>query len=259
VTTRAEGLRTVGRVLRAKLFELRATPSAWWLAAGTAGYGVAVVVLLLALLDVVAEDEGALRALLASSGGGGALLVLFGIVFAAGEYRHRTIIPLVLAEPRRLPALTGQLAAYAVAGLITGLVATSASLVVAFGWLSARGDPFVLGAGAVVAIVAGGAVHAAVGAVLGGSVGTLLRNQVAAAIAVFVYLAMVDPVLAQAVPAYGRFGPTALGIALSGGVPAPGGPGQRLLPWPLAAMVWGGTAVLCAVAAAAVTRRREIS
>jgi hypothetical protein len=69
---------------------------------------------------------------------------------------------------------------------------------------------------------------------------------------------MVDPPLAQAVPAYGKFGATALGMAMSGGVPAPSGPGQQLLAWPLAMAVWGGAAVLFALGAAYVTRRREI-
>ena len=75
----------------------------------------------------------------------------------------------------------------------------------------------------------------------------------------FVYLVMVDPPLAQAVPAYGKFGATALGMAMSGGVPAPGGPGQQLLAWPLAIAVWGGAAAPFAVGAAYVTRRREIA
>jgi ABC-2 type transport system permease protein len=258
MTGRLAGAHAVRRVLLAKLFELRHTPSAWWLTTGTVAYGVAVVMLLLALLDVESWDEAGLRALLATAGGSGALMVLFGVVFAAGEYRHRTIVPLMLAEPRRLPALTGQLVAYAVAGLVTGLAATSVLIVAVSAWLSVRGEPFDLGAGALAAIIAGGAVYAALGAVLGGGVGALTRNQVAAAIVVFAYVAMVDPPLAQAIPEYGKFGPTALGIAMSGGVPAPSGPGQQLLGWPLATAVWGGTAILCSAAAAVVTRRREI-
>lgn len=258
MTSPPAALPAIHRVLRAKLFELRHTPSAWWLVAATVVYALTVVLLLLALLDVPSWDEAGLRALLASAGGSGALMVLFGVVYAAGEYRHRTIVPLTLAEPRRVPALVGQLLAYAVAGLATGFVATSVSLVAAYSWLSVRGEPFDLGAGALLALVVGGAVYTALGAVLGGGVGALVRNQVAAAIVVFAYLAMVDPPLAQAIPAYGKFGPTALGIAMSGGVPAPGGPGQELLVWPLATAVWGGAAVLFAVAASYVTRRREI-
>lgn len=247
------------RVLRAKLFELCRTPSAWWLAGGTAIYALIVVLLLLALLDVPSWDEAGLRALLASAGGSGALMVLFGVVHAAGEYRHRTIVPLMLAEPRRSPALAGQLLAYAAAGLCTGCLATSVSVVAAYGWLSVRGEPFDMSVAAVTAVIVGGAVYTALGSVLGGGIGALVRNQVAAAVIVFAYVAMVDPPLAQAIPAYGKFGPTALGIAMSGGLPAAGGPGQQLLAWPVATAVWSGIALLLAFAAAYVTRRRDIT
>jgi hypothetical protein len=167
-------------------------------------YALALVLLLLALLDVPSWDEAGLRALLASAGGSGALMVLFGVVHAAGEYRHRTIVPLTLAVPRRSPALAGQLLAYAAVGLLAGIIATSVSVVAAYGWLSVRGQPFDLGVGAIAALVVGGAVYAALGAVLGGGIGALARYQVAAAIVVFAYLVMVDPPLAQAVPAYGN-------------------------------------------------------
>jgi hypothetical protein len=246
------------RALRAKLFELRRTPSARWLVTATVVYALTVVLLLLALLDVPSWDEAGLRALLAPAGASGALMVLFGVVHAAGEYRHRTIVPLTLAEPRRTPALAGQLLAYAAAGLPAGFIATTVSVVAAYGWLSVRGEPFDLGAGAIAALVVGGTVYTALGAVLGGGIGALATNQVAAAIVVFAYVVMVDPPLAQAVPAYGKFGATALGMAMSGGVPAPSGPGQQLLAWPLAMAVWGGAAVLFALGAAYVTRRREI-
>lgn len=249
----------VRRALRAKLFELCRTPSAWWLMAATAVYALAVVLLLLALLDVPSWDEAGLRALLASAGGSGALMMLFGVVQGAGEYRHRTIVPVALAEPRRVHALAGQLVAYAAAGFVAGLAATSIATVAAHTWLSVHGEPFLLDAGAVATVIVGGAGYTAIAALLGGGLGALARNQVAAAIVVFAYLAMVDPPLAQAVPEYGRFGPTGLGIAMSGGVPAPRGPGQELLSWPLAALVWGGVAMLCAVAAAVVTRRRDIA
>jgi ABC-2 type transport system permease protein len=158
-----------------------------------------------------------------------------------------------------VPALAGQLLAYASAGFCAGFLATSASIMAAWGWLAAQGEPFDLGVGALAAIVGGGAVYTALGSVLGGGVGALVRNQVAAAVIVFMYVAMVDPPLAQAVPAYGKFGPAALGIAMSGGVPAQGGPGQELLAWPLATAVWSGITVLLALTATHVTRRRDIA
>lgn len=223
------------RVARVTLYELWRTPSAWWLAALATLYPLVVIGLLLGLLDET-WDAAAVRSLLASASAVGVLMVLFGVVQAAGEYRHRTIVPLVLAEPRRASAVVGRMAGYAVAGAAVGLAATVLSILLTYGWLAASGDRFDLGAGPLTAIVVGAMAYTALGTVLGGGLGWLARNQVAAAIAVFAY-AMLDPPLAQAIPAYGRFGATALGVAMSGGLPVAGGPGQRLLPWPAATAV----------------------
>jgi ABC-2 type transport system permease protein len=245
------------RVTRSTLYELRHTPSAWWLGALAVTYPLVVIGLLLGLLDAVWDSDG-IRSLLASASAVGALMVLFGVVHAAGDYRHRTVLPLMLAHPGRTPAAAGRLAAYAAVGAGVGLAATILSIALTYGWLAASGVPFDIGAGALAAVLLGATGYSALGAVLGGGLGALARNQVTAAIAVFVYLAMLDPPLAQVIPAYGRFGPTALGIAMSGGPPAEGGPGQRLLPWPVATAVWAGGALLLAIAGITATRRREL-
>jgi hypothetical protein len=244
-------------VVRATLYELRHTPSAWWLAGLAVLYPLVVIGLLLGLLDVGWDRDG-LRSLLASASSVGALMMLFGVVQAAGDYRHRTIVPLMLARPTRTSAVVGRLAAYAAAGVAVGLTAAILSVALTYGWLTASGARFDLGAGALAAIILGTTAYTALGTVLGGGLGALARNQVAAAIAVFFY-AMLDPPLAQAIPAYGRFSLTALGIAMSGGPPAEGGPGQRLLPWPAATAVWTGAALLLAAAGLLATRRRELA
>jgi hypothetical protein len=243
--------------MRSTLYELWRTPSAWWLAVVAVLYPLVVIGLLLGLLDVAWDSVG-LRSLVASASGAGALMVLFGVVQAAGDYRHRTIVPLVLARPDRTGAVIGRLAGYAVAGAVVGLIATILSIALAYGWLTASGAGFDIGAGALAALLVGATGYAMLGSVLGGGLGALARNQVSAAIAVFVYVAMLDPPLAQAIPAYGRFGPTALGIAMSGGLPAEGGPGQRLLPWPAATAVWAGAALLLVTAGMVATSRREL-
>jgi ABC-2 type transport system permease protein len=245
------------RIIRSTLYELWRTPSAWWLGVLAVLYPLVVIGLLLALLDVAWDSDG-IRSLIASASGVGALMVLFGVVQAAGDYRHRTIVPLVLALPGRTDAVIGRLAAYAVAGAVVGFVATILSIALTYGWLTATGARFDVGAGALAAVLLGSTAFTTLGSVLGGGLGALARNQVAAAIAVFVYLAMLDPPLAQAIPEYGRFGPTALGIAMSGGLPAEGGPGQQLLPWPAATAVWAGAALLLVIAGVVATRRREL-
>jgi hypothetical protein len=244
------------RIARATLYELWRTPSAWVVAALATLYPLVVIGLLLGLLDET-WDAASVRSLLASASSVGMMMVLFGVVQAAGEYRHRTIVPLLLAEPRRTPAVVGRLAGYAVAGAVVGLVAAALSILLTYGWLAASGNAVALRAGPLVAVIAGATAYTALGTVLGGGLGGLARNQVAAVIAVFAYMNL-DPPLAQAFPAYGRFGATALGVAMSGGLPEAGGPGQRLLPWPAATAMWAGAALALVGAANLATRRREL-
>jgi ABC-2 type transport system permease protein len=186
-------------------------------------------------------------------------MILFGVVQAAGEYRHRTIMPLVLAEPRRAQAVIGQLLAHAVAGALAGLVAALGVLAATAVWLAAEGTAFAVGGGSVAVALLGGTLYTALATVLGAGLGMLARNQVAATIAVLVYVQVVDPNLAMAVPRYGQFGPIALGSAMSGSPPQQGGPGQQLLPWPAATGVWLAAALVLALAGLLASRRRELA
>lgn len=243
------------QVLKAKLYELPRTPSAWVIAALACAGPLAGLTVIFAVFPV--QDADDIRAQLSWAASAGSVMILFGVVQAAGEYRHRTIIPLLLAAPRRGAAVAGQLLAYAVAGAVVGLVAALGVLAFAAVWLRAEGTPFEIGAGAIAVAVLGSAFYTTLATVLGAGLGMLARNQVAAAIAVLVYVQMVDPNLAMAFPDYGQFGPIALGAAISGSPPQTGGPGQQLLAWPAATAIWTGAALILALAGLLATLRRE--
>lgn len=74
----------------------------------------------------------------------------------------------------------------------------------------------------------------------------------------FSYLAIVDPTLAALAPAYGRYGVTSIGIALSGGTYGIDGQGTSLLPVPAALAVYVACTALTVAVGALATARREL-
>lgn len=247
----------LGRAVRAELVKLRDTPSVWLLA------GLAVLAVLLGIgLTIILRQIRTVedvRSLLSFTAAGGFMVILLGLVVSAGEYRHRTIVPTTLADPGRARSFGGQMLALALVGLAVGVVASV--LVTAFTFVGAAmaADPPPVAAADILVAVVGGIVYTTIAAVLGGAIGALARNQVAGAIAMFVYLSMVDPLVGMAVPNYGQFGPIALGIAIGGASPDPsGGPGALLLAPVVAGAVWFSYAAVLSIAAFVSTTKREL-
>lgn len=245
------------RVARAKLYEWRRTPSAWVIAALAVLAPLAGLIVIFIVFDMRGPND--IRAQLGWSGAAGSVMILFGVVQAAGEYRHRTIVPLVVAEPRRVHAVTGQLLAHAIAGALAGLAAALGVLTATAAWLAVEGTAFAAGGASVAVALLGGTLYTALATVMGAGLGMLARNQVAATIAVLVYVQIVDPNLSMAVPAYGQYGPIALGTAMSGSPPQEGGPGQQLLSWPAATGIWMAATLVLVIAGLLAARRRELA
>jgi len=244
------------RLVRAELLKLRGTPSSWWLV-GLALAAVSVgVVLTLALTQVRPGND--VRSLLSFAGTGGLVAILAGVVSTAGEHRHRTIVATALATPRRSRAYFAQVASLAIWGLLLGVAAATLTTAIALPWLAAKGVTPNVPAARLMAIYLGAVAYTGGSAALGAGVGALARNQVAAATAVFAYLAILDPTLATLVPAYGQFSLTALGTALSGGVSGGDGPTAQLLPLWAAAVVYGLCTGVVVVAGLATTLRRDL-
>jgi ABC-2 type transport system permease protein len=82
------------------------------------------------------------------------LLILFGLVGAAGEYRHRTAAPAaVAAGGRRGRLLLARAGAYALSGLMLGALAAAVTLAVGLPLLSGEPGP-ALGSGEIAALPA---------------------------------------------------------------------------------------------------------
>jgi ABC-2 type transport system permease protein len=244
----------VTRLVGAELLKLRTTRTFWGLAGATLVLVLHIVVLTLVFDDFRSEND--VRSLLSTAGASGLLLLVLGVVFGAGEYRHGTIASTLLVTPDRLRVMAAQALGCAAAGLAVGLAGAALTAAIGLPWLSA-GDAPTLSAGELLGLFLGGVLYSALAAALGAGVGALLRNQVAAVVLVLVVLFIVDPTVSALVEDYAKCSLGGLGVALTGGSAEDVG-GSDLLPFGVAALLWAAYTAVLVVAAALLTERRDI-
>lgn len=114
-------------LVRGELVTVRTTRTAL-------GFAAAAVLLVLAtvLISALASDPTSLedkRRVVNFGGTLSAVLLIFGVVGASSEYRHRTLAPALLIAPDRTRVDLARTSAYALAALLIGLP----MLLVAFG------------------------------------------------------------------------------------------------------------------------------
>jgi ABC-2 type transport system permease protein len=241
--------------VRAELLKLRTARSYWVIVLVAVALVVLITVLTLAL-DTKLETEADTRGVLSTAGASGLLLLILGIVFSAGEYRHGTIAWTLLVTPDRLRVMAGQAIACAIAGVIAGVAIAAITAALALPWLAAK-DAAMLTTGEVLGLFAGGVLYTALAAALGAGVGATLRNQAAAIVLVLVILFVIDPVVTALLPEYGRYSLSGLGAALIGGTAGEAGV-DELPPFWLAALLWAGYTAVFVAAASVLTSRRDI-
>jgi ABC-2 type transport system permease protein len=126
------------------------------------------------------------------------LLLVWGLVGAAGEYRHRTAAPAALvARHGRGTLLAARLAAYGVTGLGLGTVMTGASLALGLPLLGHQPGPD-LDLAQISAVVAGNLAACVLSAILGAAIGALVRNQIVGVVVLLVVNFAVIPLIATA-------------------------------------------------------------
>lgn len=192
----------------------------------------------------------------------GALAQIFalvvGVLAVSTELRHGTITPSLLAVPSRARLVLAKLASHVVAGAVLGIASFALAAAIGLAVLELRDVPSGLGAERALELVVGGTLGCALFAAIGVGVGTLIRSQVAAIVAVFAWLLLVEPLLTVApslrepVETYGIGG---AGDAISSssieGTPELGQVAGGLL--------LAGYAALFAAAGIAALRRRDIT
>jgi ABC-2 type transport system permease protein len=182
------------------------------------------------------------------------LLVLFGLVGAAGEYRHRTAAPAALAAGgRRGRLLLARAGAYAVTGLVLGTLTAAASLALGLALLSGEPGPG-LDSGQITAVAAGSIVGAGLCAIMGVAAGALVRNQVAGVVGALILMFVGMPLLNIANETAAELSPFGAAVVLAGD-PAVGG----TLSSGEAGLVLAAWTVPLLLAAIVVERRRDLA
>jgi ABC-2 type transport system permease protein len=202
---------------KAELLKIRSTRTTLGLIAA-----MLALLLLLVLLTGLLSKTGVLagkdtqRNLLGLGGVAGIFAALAGVLVVTGEYRHGTIRPTFLFTPRRPRVLGAKLAASMVTGLAFGLVAEAIGFAVGAVILASRGVPFALSVGESTQLVVGTIVGVVLWGGLGVGLGAILRNQVAAVIALLAWAFVIENLVFGLAPSVGRYGPEQAATALTG-------------------------------------------
>jgi ABC-2 type transport system permease protein len=147
------------------------------------------------------------------------LILVLGIRMATDEFRYGTIVPSLLATPKRSRVLAAKAIAAAAAGIVIALVSWVAMATTASFIARSEGTSLVLDAGAWRAL--GGAVLAgALWGVIGVGLGAIIRNQVIAIVGGLVWLMGLEDVVKGLLGDAGGYLPGQAGLSLA---LAPGG------------------------------------
>jgi ABC-2 type transport system permease protein len=180
----------MSRLIAGELIKVRTTRTAL-------GFGAASVLLVLALvlISFLAGDPHSVQEKRDALNVGGVLsvpLLIFGIVGATGEYRHRTIAPAVLIAPGRARLTVARLVAYMLTALVVGVAMVAVAFAVGLP-LAGGGEP--LEGSDLVAAAGGGLIVSVLTVALGVGVGVLVKNQVAGVVGALIWLFILSPVL----------------------------------------------------------------
>ena len=236
-------------LLRAESRKVRATPTTWWLLAGTVALSV---VSTLAAFAVAARRSEALdsmenlRIAMHTAGAGSILVVCAGIIGMAGEFRFGQADQTFLTSPRRVDVVLAKAAVYGVVGFVFGVTSALATAGSAAIWLTKEGLSLPVGDSVVWLTLVGCVLSATIFGIFGVAIGAIARNQVVAIVTALTWLMVIEPTLLQASRSVTRWFPGATAQAL-----------RRAPETGLLAMEVGGAIfALYVVAAAAVGVRR---
>lgn len=199
--------------------------------------------------------------------------LLFGALLATSEYRHRTLTPTVVAQPRRGIVLAAKAVVAAVVGALYGVFGLVGSVGLGAPVLLAVGEETALGEPDVLAVLLRTLVATALWSLLGLGLGALLTSQIAAIVIVLVFTQFVEPILRLVANVWewsaslGRFLPGSATDALVGaGILSSLGALDETIPdsgvdallWWQGGLVLAALAAALLVAASVTTLRRDV-
>lgn len=147
---------------------------------------------------------------------------LLGALAVTSEFRHRTITPTLLAEPRRGLVLGAKLVAVLPFAALVALASVTGSVLAGAATLAVLGEPTMLGDSDVQAAIARSVLALILWALVGVGFGSVLTNQVAAIVVLLGFTQLVEPLLRLALSAFdatqeiAKFLPGAAGESLAG-------------------------------------------
>ena len=149
--------------------------------------------------------------------------LVIGALSMTGEFRHKTITPTLLAEPRRGLVITAKLLVGAALGAAYGVLGTAAAVAGGVPFLATKGDGTYLTDSGILSDLGFSVVAMAVWCVIGVGLGALLTNQVAAVVVILAFTQFVEPIVRLGLSAIDplagvqKFLPGAAAEALAGG------------------------------------------
>jgi ABC-2 type transport system permease protein len=200
------------------------------------------------------------------------LAVALGYIFPAvlgalavrSEFRHRTITPTLLVEPRRTTLLTAKAVVVVPFGLAVSVAGTIGTVTGGAAVLALLGEPTRLGDQEIQRAVALSVVALVLWSLVGVGFGAVLTNQVAAIVVLIVFTQFVEPILRLALAQFevtegvSRFLPGAAGEAIAGSsLYSSSGVADLLTAWQ-GALVLGAVAALLLVTGRVTSFRRDI-
>jgi ABC-2 type transport system permease protein len=238
--------------LRSELLKIRSTRTTFGLTLGMVAF-----IAFIAIVSVYAQHEDAIfssdqqRDLLSIASSAEVFAALVGIMAVTNEFRHGTIRPTFLAEPRRVRVIAAKAFAGVLAGLVLGLVAFGLTYGIVRVGLATRSLAFVAG-GDVGSLLIGIVLAAALWGAIGAGLGAIVRSQVGAIVGLLVWMLVAEHILFALVPSVGRWFPNSASEALSGDRT------DHLLEPVAGGLVFAAYAAVAAAAGALVTERRDV-
>jgi hypothetical protein len=243
----------VTALLRSELLKIRTTRTA--LTYGLVLFGGIVFVSLVMAFsqdaDVLAQRRDQFE-LLAVGSNAAFVSALLGILAMAGEFRHGTIRPTLLAAPRRVRVVTAKVIAATTTGALLGIAAETLAFGLGVLALRVRGVPFALDTGDVALVFVGAVASSALWGALGVGLGAVVRSQVGSIVGLLVWALLVEGILFSLVPDMARFLPAQASNAMTSVETA-----HALAPV-AGALVLAAYALALAIAGVAVTERRDV-
>jgi ABC-2 type transport system permease protein len=190
------------------------------------------------LVPSLATADG-LKMVLTSTGFSLVIALVCGVVIVTSEFRNQTITDTYLDDPHRVRVLLAKIVAAVVIGFVIGLVAGGVTAAIGLGFTAAKGFSIALATSTIGGYILGNATAAALLAAIGVGVGALIRSQVAAIIAVFVWSFGIEQVIASTSSSLAPYLPYTAAATMAG---ARGGQGMPQLPIGLDALPFAASA-----------------